>query len=88
MKSYKGHQIFRLSYEQAHRTIEVAYQNSSKQPTTKITAIQNADIFTHALLLRGHAIEASAICQTLYVAPDPDLSSHFSSVLQPFVSYS
>ena len=31
----KGHQIFRLSYEQAYQTIEATYQNSSKQPTTE-----------------------------------------------------
>lgn len=62
----QGYQIFRLSYEKTYQSIEAAQKNSSDHTTledqTKLAAIQTklaAHIFAHALLRRGHAVEAS-----------------------------
>ena len=62
----QGYQIFRLSYEKTHKSIETAKKKSSEQATledqAKVAAIRArlaAHILTHALIRRGRAIEAS-----------------------------
>ena len=62
----QAYQIFRLSYENTYQSIEAARKNPSEQSSladpVKTAAVQTklaAHVFTHALLRRGRAIEAS-----------------------------